>query len=131
MAVGDLLGSGTISGGPDGDDDDDRQNQEKSTAAAAAAAAAEVVAVGNKGSLLEMTDNGKKSIKIWGSKSTMEERTFLEDGDTVILRGWCGGDNDADDADDDDVSYNMVGFGECIGTIEPALDLDLNLDLGV
>ena len=117
MAVGDLLGSGTISGGPD----DDRQNQEKSTAAAAAAAA-ELAAVGNKGSLLEMTENGKKSIKIWGSKSMMEERTFLEDGDTVILRGWCGGDDD-----DDDDAYNMVGFGECVGTIEPALDLNFNL----
>lgn len=61
------------------------------------------------GSLIEQSQNGKQSIKI----SDFEERTFLQDGDEVIISGICGSDADA-----------LVGFGECSGTIEPALKLD-------
>ena len=37
------------------------------------------------GSLLELTAGGKQPIALPGG----EQRTFLEDGDRVILRGWC------------------------------------------
>jgi fumarylacetoacetase len=37
------------------------------------------------------------------------QRTFLEDGDTVTLRGWCGGDG----------ARPRIGFGEATGTIVP------------
>jgi fumarylacetoacetase len=42
-----------------------------------------------------------------------EHRKFLEDGDEITMRGVCGVDEDA-----------LVGFGECVGRIEPALELD-------
>lgn len=57
----------------------------------------------SQGSLLEQT-NGKNPIKL----SDGAERVFLEDGDTVILRGVAGSEG----------SY--VGFGDCVGTILPA-----------
>ena len=40
-------------------------------------------------------------------------RTFLEDGDEVTIKGVCGEDEEA-----------LVGFGECVGRIEPALELN-------
>lgn len=58
-----------------------------------------------RGSLLELTSGGKHSVKLPDGS----ERTFLQDGDSITLRGWCGGDED-----------NLVGFGECFGTIEAA-----------
>ena len=58
------------------------------------------------GSLLEQTENGKKVVSLSGG----EERRFLEDGDEVIISGFCGSDEN-----------NLVGFGECAGRIEPAL----------
>jgi fumarylacetoacetase len=42
-----------------------------------------------------------------------ERRTFLEDGDTVILRGFCSR-----------AGARRIGFGECRGTILPARGLD-------
>jgi fumarylacetoacetase len=36
------------------------------------------------------------------------KRTFLEDGDSLVMRGWCQGDG------------FRVGFGEVEGTITPA-----------
>lgn len=57
---------------------------------------------GSQGSMLEQTKNGKETITI-GNKA----RTFLEDGDEVVIRGICG----------DPGRY--VGFGECRGRIEP------------
>ncbi len=56
------------------------------------------------GSLLELTWRGTKPIELPNG----ETRKFLQDGDTVILRGWCQG-----------VGYR-IGFGECRGTITPA-----------
>ena len=79
MQVGDLMGSGTVSG------------TEPATTA---------------GSLIELTTNGKNKVKLDGD----EERTFLEDDDTIALKGWAG-QGDA----------GLVGFGECIGRIEPAI----------
>ena len=76
MNVGDLLGSGTISG------------PEKH----------------QRGSLLEISWNGTEPVELpRGIK-----RTFLEDGDLLVMRGWCQGDG------------FRVGFGEVEGTIMPA-----------
>jgi fumarylacetoacetase len=77
MNIGDLLGSGTISG------------PEKH----------------QRGSLLEISWNGTEPVELPGGI----KRTFLEDGDSLSLRGWCQGDG------------YRVGFGEVEGTILPAL----------
>ena len=77
MNVGDLLGSGTISG----------------------------TESGTEGAMIEQTKGGKEVIKLEGGV----ERKFLQDGDTVVLRGICG---------DEDTGF--VGFGDCKGTIMPA-----------
>ncbi|TLY64482.1 MAG: fumarylacetoacetase [Gammaproteobacteria bacterium] len=54
------------------------------------------------GSLLELTSAGKRPIALAGG----ETRTFLEDGDRVILRGWC-----------ERPGYVRIGFGEAVGTV--------------
>lgn len=59
---------------------------------------------GTFGSLLELTWRGSKPIKL----DSGEERTFLEDGDILTLRGWCQGDG------------YRIGFGEATGRILPA-----------
>jgi fumarylacetoacetase len=60
-------------------------------------------APGTLGSLLEQTNNGKEAVAIGDTK-----RTFLEDGDEVIIKGNCGSEGE------------YVGFGECSGIILPA-----------
>ena len=40
---------------------------------------------GEEGCLLELSRGGTEAIEIGNG----EERRFLEDGDTVVLRGWC------------------------------------------
>jgi fumarylacetoacetase len=57
------------------------------------------------GSLLEVTQGGKKPIKLRSG----ETRTFLEDGDEVILRGRARRDGHA-----------TIGFGDCRAKILPA-----------
>lgn len=57
------------------------------------------------GCLLELTWNGKNSLSLNGLP-----RTFLEDGDEVVMTGFCKGDG------------YKVGFGTCSGKILPALD---------
>jgi fumarylacetoacetase len=59
---------------------------------------------GQGGSLLELTHGGKQPLVL----STGEQRTFLEDGDTLILRGHCSGGG-----------TRRIGFGECRGTVLP------------
>ena len=76
MEVGDLLGSGTISG-PTPE---------------------------SRGSLLELSWGGEVPFAIEGGT-----RSFLEDGDTVTLRGRARGEGFA------------IGFGECRGQVLPAL----------
>jgi fumarylacetoacetase len=76
MNVGDLLGSGTISG--------PEKNQ--------------------RGSLLEISWNGTEPVELPGGA----KRSFLQDGDSLIMHGWCQGDG------------YRVGFGEVEGTILPA-----------
>lgn len=89
---GDLLASGTISG-PSRD---------------------------SRGCLLELTWDGdpwaNPPVSAPGSKRTPitlpsgEQRTFLADGDEVIIRGWCERSGAA-----------RIGFGECRGIVIPAL----------
>lgn len=57
---------------------------------------------GSFGSLLELTWRGEKKIVL---EETGEERTFLEDGDTVIISGYGQG------------KGYRIGFGELIGQI--------------
>ncbi|CAP44365.1 fumarylacetoacetase [Bordetella petrii] len=57
------------------------------------------------GSLLELTQGGKTPINLpWG-----EQRTFLQDGDQVIIRAHC-----------QKPGYPRIGFGESSGTVLPA-----------
>lgn len=57
------------------------------------------------GSLLELSQGGKKPIQL----SNGETRTFIEDGDSIILRGFC-----------EREGARRIGFGECRGTVLPA-----------
>jgi fumarylacetoacetase len=57
------------------------------------------------GSLLELTVGGKHPLRL----ADGQERTFLEDGDRVILRGWC-----------ERAGFRRIGFGEAAGTVLPA-----------
>ncbi len=79
MRVGDLLGSGTISG----------PTQE------------------SRGSLLELSWGGKEPVEIGGGQT----RSFIEDGDTLTLRGHARGDG------------YRIGFGACTGKVLPAAPL--------
>ncbi len=54
------------------------------------------------GCLLELTRGGKTPIRL----PTGEERTFLADGDEVVLRGWCEREGAA-----------RLGLGECRGCV--------------
>lgn len=79
MNVGDLLGSGTISG----------------------------PSRGEYGSLMELSWAGKEPFKL----DTGETRSFIEDGDTMTLRGTAHGDG-----------YS-IGFGDCVGKILPSVSI--------
>ncbi|MFY9316557.1 MAG: fumarylacetoacetase [Burkholderiales bacterium] len=57
------------------------------------------------GALLEMTQGGKQPVQLPGG----ETRTFLEDGDEVILRGRC-----------ERSGFVSIGFGEAAGRVKPA-----------
>ncbi|HQD15538.1 MAG TPA: fumarylacetoacetase [Ottowia sp.] len=57
--------------------------------------------------LIELTTGGKNPIQLPNG----ETRTWLEDGDTIILRGWCERPGAA-----------RIGFGECRGTVLAARD---------
>ncbi|MDP9711377.1 UNVERIFIED_ORG: fumarylacetoacetase [Pseudomonas fluorescens] len=74
LQAGDLFGSGTLSG-PE---------------------------TGQFGSLLEITEGGKKPIEL----ASGEVRKFLEDGDEIILRARCAREG-----------FASIGFGECRGTV--------------
>lgn len=58
----------------------------------------------NRGCLLEMTVRGSEPITLPNG----ETRAFLEDGDEVILRGWC-----------EKPGYRRIGLGECRGVVAP------------
>jgi fumarylacetoacetase len=80
LAPGDLLGSGTISGpSPD-----------------------------QAGAMIELSRGGTAPIALTGGSGAPEQRRFLEDGDSVIFRGWC-----------EAAGAARIGFGECRGTVLP------------
>jgi fumarylacetoacetase len=58
------------------------------------------------GSLLELSQGGEVPIPLPGG----EARTFLQDGDTLILRAWC-----------DRPGAKRIGLGECSATVLPAV----------
>ena len=78
MNVGDLLGSGTVSG----------------------------KLPSERGSMLELSWGGQQPLALDCGQS----RSFLEDGDTVILRGHAQGEG------------YRIGFGEARGTVLPAVE---------
>ncbi|HEV8692419.1 MAG TPA: fumarylacetoacetase [Ideonella sp.] len=61
------------------------------------------------GSLLELSAGGKQPLTL----SNGEQRSFLEDGDTVILKAFC-----------ERPGARRIGFGECRGTVLPARSRD-------
>jgi len=63
-------------------------------------------APGQGGSMLELSAGGKQPLRL----ANGESRSFLEDGDTVVLRGYC-----------ERAGYRRIGFGDCTGTIAPAI----------
>jgi fumarylacetoacetase len=78
LRTGDLLGTGTLSG----------------------------PAVGQGGSLLELTQGGRQPLTL----ASGEQRAFLQDGDRVILRAFC-----------EAPGARRIGMGECEGTVMPAM----------
>jgi fumarylacetoacetase len=77
VQVGDLMGSGTISG----------------------------PTPNSYGSLLEITWNATKPLTL----SNGEERSFIQDGDTLIMKGFC------------EKGGLRIGFGEVTGKVRPAV----------
>ncbi len=77
LQVGDLLGTGTLSG----------------------------PAAGQGGSLLELTMGGRQPLLLPGG----EQRSFLEDGDTVVLRAYCAAPGAV-----------RIGLGQVSGTVVAA-----------
>ena len=58
-----------------------------------------------RGSMIELTWRGAEPLQL----ADGSQRSFLDDGDTVTMRGWCGGG-----------LRPRIGFGEVTGTILPA-----------
>jgi fumarylacetoacetase len=58
-----------------------------------------------RGCLLELTSRGKEPVTL----PTGEQRKFLEDGDEVVIRGFC-----------EREGFRRIGLGSCRGTILPA-----------
>ncbi|XP_074597570.1 fumarylacetoacetate hydrolase [Brevipalpus obovatus] len=57
------------------------------------------------GSLLELTWRGSRPLTL----ADGSQRKFLQDGDSVVMSGFC------------EKNGKRIGFGECIGTVLPAL----------
>jgi fumarylacetoacetase len=58
---------------------------------------------GQGGSLLELTEGGRVPLTL----SNGERRTYLQDGDAIVLRGHCRAEG-----------ARRIGFGACVGTVE-------------
>lgn len=82
MQVGDLMGSGTISG----------------------------PTPNSYGSLLEITWNATKPLTL----SNGEERSFIQDGDTLTMKGFC------------EKEGLRIGFGEVSGKVLPAINFNFS-----
>ncbi len=61
----------------------------------------------NRGCLLELTWRGSEPIEL----PSGEQRKFLQDGDEVIMTGYCEAEG-----------YRRIGFGECRGIVQPAIE---------
>lgn len=59
---------------------------------------------GQSGSMLELTEGGKRSVTL----SNGEQRTFLQDGDSIELRGHCAREG-----------FRQIGFGKSVATVLP------------
>jgi fumarylacetoacetase len=59
------------------------------------------------GAIVELSQGGTRDVPL---PTSGELRRFLEDGDRVILRGWCAKPGSA-----------RIGFGQCSGEVLPAL----------
>jgi fumarylacetoacetase len=59
---------------------------------------------GQGGSMMELSVGGKQPFTL----SDGETRTYLEDGDTIIMRGYCQREG-----------FKRIGFGECRGRVLP------------
>jgi fumarylacetoacetase len=59
----------------------------------------------SRGCLLELTWRGQEPLSL----SSGEQRSFLQDGDEVILQGYCVRDG-----------FRRIGFGSCKGSVLPA-----------
>ena len=59
---------------------------------------------GEQGCLLELSQGGRVPVALQNG----EARSFLKDGDTVIMRGWC-----------ERTGFQRIGFGECTGKVLP------------
>ena len=64
------------------------------------------------GSLLELTWNTSKPLTL----ANGQQRGFLEDGDTLIMKGYCEKDG------------LRIGFGEVSGTVLPAMQFNFATD---
>ena len=60
---------------------------------------------GLAGALIELASGGKEPVSLPDGDS----RSYLADGDMVIMRGWC-----------QKPGFARIGFGECRGTVPPA-----------
>jgi fumarylacetoacetase len=60
---------------------------------------------GEAGSLLELTLGGERPLQLPNG----ERRTFLDDGDTITIAGWC-----------ERAGTRRIGFGPCSATVRPA-----------
>ncbi len=60
---------------------------------------------GEAGAIIELTRAGQSPLTL----NNGERRAFLEDGDAVLLRGWC-----------EKPGHARIGFGESRGTVLPA-----------
>ncbi|EGR27913.1 hypothetical protein IMG5_186650 [Ichthyophthirius multifiliis] len=56
------------------------------------------------GSMIELSWSGQEKIQL----SNGQERTFIQDGDTITMKGWA------------EKNGVRIGFGECSGKILPA-----------
>ena len=82
LQPGDLLGSGTISGPTPSE----------------------------AGAIIELTQGGRMPLTLHGGDVPDEQRSFLLDGDAVVLEGWC-----------EKPGFARIGFGSSRGEVLPAL----------
>ncbi len=62
-------------------------------------------APGEAGAIIELTEGGRKPLDLGHG----EQRTFLQDGDKITLKGWC-----------ERPGFARIGFGSCSGEVLPA-----------